>query len=394
MDETAALARAHELARGAVEVISLPELAERISQGRALRIKLGLDPTAPDLHLGHSVVLKKLRDFQRDGHTVVFLIGDFTAMIGDPSGRSEARRPLSRGEISQNAETYRTQAFKILDPARTEVRFNSEWMNVLTVRRLIEIASRQSVARLLERDDFEKRIASQEPLFLHELLYPLIQGFDSVSLQADLEIGGTDQKFNLLVGRELQRSFGQAPQVVMTMPLLEGLDGVRKMSKSYGNYVGLTEPPAEMFGKLMSVSDALMLRYYEVLTGDGAAQVAAIKSGSFHPMEAKKQLAAHLVAEYHGKDAANAARAFFESRFQRREVPDSVPVYRIGGDLWICELMKQLNFARSTSEARRLVGQGAVRVDGQTVTDLDFRFIPGEHAVLEVGRRRVARIER
>jgi tyrosyl-tRNA synthetase len=394
MDENQSLARAQRLARGAVELIALADLAERIAQGRALRIKLGLDPTAPDLHIGHSVVLKKLRDFQRDGHTVVFLVGDFTALIGDPTGRSETRKPLSREEISRNAETYRTQAFAILDPALTEVRFNSEWMNDLSVSRLIEIASRLSVARLLERDDFEKRLESQEPLFLHELLYPLIQGYDSVALRADLEIGGTDQKFNLLVGRELQRAFGQPPQIVMTMPLLEGLDGVRKMSKSLGNAVGLTEAPTEMFGKLMSVSDALMLRYYEVLTDVSPDRLAAIRSGAVHPMEAKKQLAGRIVAEYHGAGAAKAARAFFESKFQRHEVPDSVPVFRIDGDLWICELIKQLNFARSTSEARRLVGQGAVRVDGQTVTDLDFRFIAGEHRILEVGRRRVARIAR
>ncbi|MGH7863440.1 MAG: tyrosine--tRNA ligase [Candidatus Binataceae bacterium] len=394
MKENQALARAQRLAHGAVETIALAELAGRIADGRALRVKLGLDPTAPDLHLGHSVVLKKLRDFQRDGHTVVFLVGDFTALIGDPTGRSETRKPLSRGEISHNAETYRTQAFTILDSAQTEVRFNSEWMNELSVSRLIEIASRLSVARLLERDDFEKRLESQEPLFLHELLYPLIQGFDSVALNADVEIGGTDQKFNLLVGRELQRAFGQPPQIVMTLPLLEGLDGVRKMSKSLGNAVGLTDPPAEMFGKLMSVSDALMLRYYQLLTEVRPAELAAIKSGAIHPMEAKKQLAGRIVAEYHGAGAAEVARTYFESKHQRHEVPDGVAVYRIDGDLWICELIKQLKFARSTSEARRLVGQGAVRVDGHPVTDLDFRFVPGEHHIVEVGRRRVARIER
>ena len=352
-----------------------------------------MDPTAPDLHLGHSLTLKKLRDFQRAGHTVIFLIGDFTAMIGDPTGRSETRKPLTREQITQNSETYRGQAFKILDPARTEVRFNSEWMSEMGVARLIEIASKLSVARMLERDDFEARLSKEEPLFLHELLYPLIQGFDSVALQADLEIGGTDQKFNMLLGRELQRAYGQHPQVVMTFPLLEGLDGVRKMSKSYGNYVGLTDAAEDMFGKLMSVPDQLMVKYYELLTDVSEKEVAAIKSGTVHPMEAKKRLAATIVEEYHGADAARRAQEFFESKFQRREVPSSVQVYRIANDLWICELMKQIKFTPSTTEARRLIVQGAVRVDGQTITDVNFKFIPGEHKILEVGKRRVARIE-
>jgi tyrosyl-tRNA synthetase len=386
--------RAVALSRGAVEVISQPELVEKLKLGRPLRIKLGMDPTAPDLHLGHTITLKKLRDFQRDGHTVIFLVGDFTAMIGDPTGRSETRKPLSRGDISANAETYRGQAFKILDPAHTEVRFNSEWMDDLGVRRLIELAAHISVARLLERDDFEKRLENEEPLFLHELLYPLIQGYDSVALEADIEIGGTDQKFNMLVGRELQRAFKQSPQVVMTMPLMEGLDGERKMSKSLGNYVGITEKPDEMFGKLMRVSDPLMARYYQLLTEVSTEEITGIKSGKVHPMEAKKRLASMLVEEYHGADAAKAARNYFESKFQRKEVPTNVPVYRIAEDIWICELMKQLNFAPSNSEARRLLSQGAVRVDGEIIKDQNFRFVPGEHKVLEVGKRRVARIER
>jgi tyrosyl-tRNA synthetase len=381
------------LSRGAVEVISQAELTEKLKLGRPLRIKLGMDPTAPDLHLGHTITLKKLRDFQRDGHTVVFLVGDFTAMIGDPTGRSETRKPLARADISANAETYRGQAFKILDPEHTEVRFNSEWMDDLGVRRLIELAAHISVARLLERDDFEKRLEAEEPLFLHELLYPLIQGYDSVALEADIEIGGTDQKFNMLVGRELQRAFKQAPQVVMTMPLMEGLDGERKMSKSLGNYVGIAEKPDEMFGKLMSVSDPLMARYYQLLTDVTPDEIAGIKSGKVHPMEAKKRLASMLVEEYHGATAADAARAYFESKIQRKEVPTNVPVYRIAEDIWICELMKQLNFAPSNSEARRLLSQGAVRVDGETIKDQNFRFVPGQHKVLEVGKRRVARIE-
>ncbi len=393
MNEDQANEQAAALARGCSEVISPAELAAKLALGRPLRIKLGMDPTAPDLHLGHSLTLKKLRDFQDAGHSVIFLVGDFTAMIGDPTGRSETRKPLTREQIESNAETYRAQAFKILDRERTEVRFNSEWMNEMGVRRLIEIAAKVSVARLLERDDFEKRLADQEPLFLHELLYPVIQGYDSVALEADLEIGGTDQKFNMLVGRELQRHFGQAPQAVMTMPLLEGLDGVRKMSKSIGNYVGLTDKPEDMYGKLMSAPDQLMVRYYELLTKAAPEEIAAVKSGGLHPMEAKKRLARAIVAEYHGARAANRAEQYFESKFQRREIPVSAQVYRIAEDLWICELMKQLQFTPSTSEARRLVSQGAVRVDGRTITDVNFRFVPGEHKVLEVGKRRVARIE-
>ncbi len=335
-----------------------------------------------------------MRDFQDAGHTVVFLVGDFTAAIGDPSGRSETRKPLDREQIERNAETYKRQVFKILDPARTEIRFNSEWMDRLSLRELIKIAAHISVARLLERDDFEQRLEAEQPLFLHELLYPLIQGYDSVAISADVELGGTDQKFNMLLGRELQRAFAQPPQVVMTFPLLEGLDGVRKMSKSYGNYVAVTEAPEEMFGKLMSVSDAMMLRYYELLTDGAADQIAAIKSHAIHPMEAKKRLAGMIVEEYHGAEAARAARENFETRFQRREIPANVPVFRLADELWVCELMKQLKFVSSTSEARRLIGQGAVRVDGEPVTDANFRFVPGRHSLLEVGKRRIARIQR
>ena len=393
MEEHEAKEQALELGRSAAEVISNDELAARLREGRPLRVKLGMDPTAPDLHLGHSVTLKKLRDFQRGGHTVIFLVGDFTAMIGDPTGRSETRKPLSRDQIVANAETYQRQVAKILDPALTEVRFNSEWMDKLDIRGLIEIAAKLSVARMLERDDFEKRLAAEEPLFLHELLYPLVQGYDSVALRADVELGGTDQKFNMLVARELQRAFGQPPQVVITMPLLEGLDGVRKMSKSYGNAVGLTDEPRDMFGKLMSIPDRMMPRYFELLTDVEPAELAAMRSGEAHPMESKKRLATIIVAEYYGDAAAKDARDYFESKFQRREVPQDVPVFRIAAELWICELLKQLGFAASTNEARRLVGQGAVRVDRQTVTDINFHFVPGQHRILEVGKRRVARIE-
>src|SRR5258706_5054943 len=332
VDDTQAKNHAAALSAGAVEVISAAEMAAKLALGRPLRIKLGMDPTAPDLHLGHSLTLKKLRDFQDAGHTVIFLVGDFTAMIGDPTGRSETRKPLTREQISQNAETYRSQAFRILDPKKTEVRFNSEWMNELSIRQLIEIEARVSVARLLERDDFEKRLKNEEPLFLHELLYPVIQGYDSVALEADLEIGGTDQKFNMLVGRELQRHYGQPPQAVMTMPLLEGLDGVRKMSKSLGNYVALTDKPEDMYGKLMSVPDQLMVRYYELLTNARPEEIAAVKSGELHPMEAKKRLAQTIVEEYHGEDAAARAQQYFESKHQRREIPASAQVYRIAED--------------------------------------------------------------
>ena len=394
LDDHEATEQATELSRNAAEVISSAELAAKLTLGRPLRIKLGMDPTAPDLHLGHSISLKKLRDFQRSGHTVIFLVGDFTAMIGDPTGRSETRKPLSPEQIKANAATYQSQVAMLLDPAKTEVRFNSEWMSQVDTRKLIEIAAKLSVARMLERDDFEKRLANQEPLFLNEILYPLIQGYDSVALNADLEIGGTDQKFNMLVGRELQRAYGQPPQVVMTMPLLEGLDGVRKMSKSYGNYVGLTDTPEQMYGKLMSVSDRLMIRYYELVTEAPPNAIAGIKSGAVHPMEAKKRLAATIVTEYHGADAARRAQKYFETKFQRHEVPADIPTFKVVDEMWVCELMKQLSFATSTSEARRLLSQGAVRVDGETVTDANFRFVPGDHKILEVGKRRVARIER
>jgi tyrosyl-tRNA synthetase len=393
-DESEAKEQADALGHNASEVISPAELASKLAEGRPLRIKLGMDPTAPDLHLGHSITLKKMRDFQRRGHTVIFLVGDFTAMIGDPTGRSETRKPLSPEQIRTNAQTYQNQVAQVLDPAKTEVRFNSEWMGQVDTRKLIEIAAKLSVARMLERDDFEKRLANQEPLFLHELLYPLVQGYDSVALKADVELGGTDQKFNMLVARDLQRAYGQQPQVVMTMPLLEGLDGVRKMSKSYGNYVALTDKPEEMFGKLMSVSDQLMIRYYNLLTDADAAEIAAVKSGAIHPMEAKKRLAELIVSEYHSAEAAEAARRYFETKFQRHEIPADVPTFKIGQEMWICELMKQLGFAPSTSEARRLLSQGAVRVDGRTITDVNFHFVPGDNSILEVGKRRVARIER
>jgi tyrosyl-tRNA synthetase len=394
VDKEQALELTRRLSRRAVEVISPEELTAKLQEDRPLRIKLGMDPTAPDLHLGHTITLRKMREFQECGHKVIFLVGDFTAAIGDPTGRSEVRKPLTREQIEANAETYKRQVFKILDPQRTEVRFNSEWLDRISLRELIRIAARLSVARLLERDDFAKRMQDQQPLFLHELLYPLMQGYDSVAIKADVELGGTDQTFNLLVGRELQRAFGQTPQVVMTFPLLEGLDGVRKMSKSYGNYVGITEPAQDMFGKLMSIPDALMPRYYELLTDAGADEIDAVRRQQVHPMDAKKRLAARITAEFQGSEATAQAQAYFETRFQRREVPQDIPVFRIAEQMWICELMKQLRFVPSTSEARRLIGQGAVRVDGEPLSDVNFRFEPGRNRLLEVGKRRIARIER
>ena len=386
------------LTKGAEETIRVDELRAKLEcaakTGKPLRVKAGFDPTAPDIHLGHTVLIRKLKHFQDLGHTVIFLIGDFTGMIGDPSGRNTTRPALTPEEVAANAETYKKQVFKILDPNKTVVDFNNRWLGKLSSHEWVTLCSKYTVARMLERDDFSKRLAEQRPISMHELLYPLSQAYDSVALEADVELGGTDQKFNMLLGRELQRAYGQPPQVVMTFPLLEGLDGVRKMSKSLGNYVGVTEDPREMFGKLMSISDALMVRYYELLTEVEEPELAAIKNHAVHPMEAKKRLASMIVEEYHGTQASRAAREHFETRFQRREIPADVPVFKVADELWICELMKQLKFVPSTNEARRMIGQGAVRVDGQPVTDVNFRFVPGRHTLLEVGKRRIAKIER
>src|SRR5215510_792216 len=310
-----------EIQRGTVDIIPLEELRRKLERGRPLRIKLGADPSAPDLHFGHTVVLNKLRQFQELGHVVIFLIGDFTAMIGDPTGRSETRKALSREQIKQNATTYTQQVFRILDSKRTEVRFNSEWLDALSPAEMVRLCGHYTVARLLERDDFAKRFRENTPIHVHELLYPLVQGYDSVALQADVEVGGTDQRFNLLVGRELQRSYGQEPQVILTMPLLEGIDGVQKMSKSLGNYISITEAPTEIYGKVMSISDPIMVKYYELLSAVDTAHVEAIKRGDIHPMDAKQQLAAELVTRFHGTEAANIAAADFVQRFQRRELP-------------------------------------------------------------------------
>ncbi len=382
------------LTRGALEILPEGGLKEKLRdaelENRPLRVKAGFDPTAPDLHLGHTVLLEKLRHFQVCGHQVIFLIGDFTGMIGDPTGKSETRPPLTHEEVLINAETYKEQVFKILDPAQTEVRFNSEWLNNLTAADLIRIAAKATVARMLERDDFEKRYKSGRPIAVHEFLYPLLQGYDSVALDADVEIGGNDQKFNLLMGRHLQEAYGQSPQVVMTMPLLEGLDGVQKMSKSLGNYVAITDAPREQFGKLMSISDELMLRYYELLTDEDLDAVRAM-----HPMEAKKRLAAKIIGRFHGKEAADAARLEFERVFSRHQVPEHLPEKTLPaeeGRLWIVRALSESGLTTSNSEAVRLIRQGALSVDGKKILDKDFHLEPGGPYLIKLGKRRFLRL--
>ncbi len=383
------------LRRGAVEILLEDELVKKLERGKPLKIKAGFDPTAPDLHLGHTVLLQKMKQFQDLGHDVIFLIGDFTGMIGDPTGRSETRKPLTREEVEKNAATYKEQVFKILDPQKTIVDFNSRWMERMNAVALIELAAKHTVARMLEREDFKTRYQNQQSITIHEFLYPLIQGYDSVALKADVELGGTDQRFNLLVGRELQREYGQEPQVVLTMPLLEGTDGVNKMSKSLGNYIGISEAPEDIFGKMMSISDDLMWRYAELLSERPLADIqrtrAETAEGKAHPMDFKKALAEEIVARFHGAAAAHSAREYFETRFQKRQVPKNIrtqfsPPERVG----ICQLLVDLKFARSKREARGLVAQGAVRVDGQAVSDINFEFQRKLHRLVEVGKMRIA----
>jgi tyrosyl-tRNA synthetase len=383
------------LGRGCVEILEAAELRERLRAGKPLRVKAGFDPTAADLHLGHTVLLQKLRQFQQLGHQVIFLIGDFTARIGDPTGRSETRPVLSRESIDANARTYVEQVGKILEMDTVEVRRNSEWLDPLGSDGMLRLAAQYTVARMLERDDFEKRYRDGRPIGVHEFLYPLIQGHDSVVLEADVEIGGTDQKFNLLVGRHLQRAQARAPQVVLTMPLLEGTDGQQKMSKSLGNAIGVNDAPDEMFGKLLSISDELMFRYYELLSDRTLAEVADIRAGRVHPMEAKKGLAAEMVARFHGAEAASAARSAFESRFQRRETPTDVPVHEWTGgasSVAICRLLHETGLAASKGEARRLVEQGAVRIDGEKFIDPMGEVPAIGTPLLEVGKRRILRV--
>ena len=387
------------LRRGTVEVISGEELSRKVAasarEKRPLRLKAAFDPTAPDLHLGHTVLIQKLKHFQEAGHQVVFLIGDFTGMIGDPSGKSETRKALTREDVERNAVTYKEQIFKILDPERTEVRFNSEWLSPLRIEEMVRVAAQMTVARMLERDDFRKRYEEERPISIHEFLYPLFQGYDSVALRADVEFGGTDQKFNLLVGRDLQRAYGQEPQVVMTTPLLVGLDGVNKMSKSLGNYVGITEPPETIFGKMMSVSDGLMVVYYELLSDIGVAELAALKEGlsdgSRHPMDAKIALAREIVTRFHGAAAARVAEDGFRGRFSRKEFPDDarrVEVAADGGTPDLATLVSRVSGSfTSKSAARRLIAQGGVEVNGERATDPSVLLRSPAEIRLKIGKK-------
>jgi tyrosyl-tRNA synthetase len=384
--------------RGCEELISEPELVRKLGQGRPLRIKLGLDPTAPDLHLGHTVVLNKMRHFQDLGHTVQFLIGDFTGMIGDPSGKNQTRPPLSREEILQNAKSYRAQMAKVLDPEKTQILFNSEWSDKLGAEGMIRLAARYTVARLLERDDFAKRFSAREPIAVHELLYPLMQGYDSVAMKADVELGGTDQKFNLLVGRELQRDFGQEPQCILTMPLLEGTDGKEKMSKSLGNYVGIAEPPREIFGKLMRISDDMMWRYAELLSFAPASTLRQWRSevdAGRNPREVKALFAQEIVGRFHGVAAAKEALAEFEQRFRHGVLPEDMPdviVRSSQQEMPVVQMLKQAGLVPSVSEAARMIEQGGVKLDGAKVSDKALRIARGKTVVAQVGKRRFARV--
>ena len=398
-DTQEALAR---IAHGAVDLLPAGELLERLESsaqaGRVLRVKLGMDPTAPDLHLGHTVLLQKARQFQDLGHQVLFVVGDFTAMIGDPTGKNVTRKPLSVDDVAANAATYQEQVFKILDPARTEVVFNSVWLGALRPEAVIQLAAKYTVARMLERDDFHKRYVGGQPIAIHEFLYPLLQGYDSVVLDADIELGGTDQRFNLLVGRELQREYGRIPQLVLTMPILEGLDGVQKMSKSLGNTIGVQEPPGEMFGKIMSISDTLMWRYYTLLSRRPMAEQQAMQreaeNGQRNPRDIKLDLAGELVARFHGEFAAQQAREGFLARFQRHELPSDLPLLEMAAPqaMRLTGILVQAGLAASTSEAMRKIREGAVRLDGERVSDPALTLSAGAEHLLQFGKRHFARI--
>lgn len=385
--------------RGCDELLVQTEFAQKLarseSTGVPLRVKLGLDPTAPDIHLGHTVVLNKMRQLQDLGHTVIFLIGDFTSMIGDPSGRNNTRPPLTREQIEANAKTYYAQASLVLDPARTEIRYNSEWCDPLGARGMIQLASRYTVARMMERDDFSKRFKGGLPISVHEFLYPLMQAYDSVALKSDLELGGTDQKFNLLVGRELQKEYGQEPQCILTMPLLEGTDGVEKMSKSKGNYIGISETAESMFGKLMSVSDTLMWRYYELLSFSSLEEIAALRTeieAGRNPRDAKVKLAQEIVGRFHSRQAAEAALASFEARFRDGAIPENMPEVSIGGaPVGILKVLREAGLVASGAEAQRNIEQGGVRVDGARIEDRTILLAPGTY-VVQVGKRKFARV--
>ncbi len=388
-----------DIRRGADEIIPEAELIERLETGRPLRIKAGFDPTAPDLHLGHTVLINKMRQFQELGHTVIFLIGDFTGMIGDPSGKSSTRPPLTREDIQDNAGTYKEQIFKILDSEKTEIRFNSEWFMSRGADFMIELAAKHTVARMLERDDFRQRYKNERSISIHEFLYPLVQGYDSVALECDVELGGTDQKFNLLVGRQIQQAYGQPPQVVLTTPLLEGLDGEQKMSKSLGNYVGITDPPDEMFGKLMSVSDDLMWRYFELLSFRTVVDIQQLEkevADGKNPRDCKFELGMEIVDRFHGGGAGEKAKANFISRFQKGALPEDLPretVTSAEPEIGIAYVLVQARLSASTSEALRKISEGAVRINGKKVTDRGATISVGTTAVVQIGKRRITRVE-
>jgi tyrosyl-tRNA synthetase len=382
------------IARGTDEITKLQELEERLGLDRPLRVKVGFDPTAPDIHLGHTVIINKMRQFQDLGHTVIFLIGDFTGLIGDPTGKNVTRKPLTPEQVQENAETYARQVFKILDPDRTEIRFNSEWLNALGSAGMVKLAARYTVARMLERDDFEARYRNNQPIAIHEFLYPLAQGYDSVFLECDVEMGGTDQKFNLHVGRHLQQHYGQPPQVIITLPLLEGLDGVQKMSKSLGNYVGITEAPGEMFGKLMSVTDELMWRYFDLLSFRGNDELAKLRAdvaAGRNPRDVKFLLCEEIIERFHDRAAAEAAREEFIARFREGEMPEDMPEQAIdtGGEgIGIAAALTRCGLTSSNSEAFRMIQQGGVRIDGEKISDRRLQLAPGFSGILQVGKRR------
>jgi len=387
-----------ELKRGVIDSFSDEELLERLKSGKKLRIKLGMDPTAPDIHLGHTVVLNKLRQFQELGHEVIFLIGDFTAMIGDPTGKNVTRQPLSKEVVMENAKTYQAQAFKILDSKKTKIVSNSKWMNKLSAADLVRLAATHTVARMLERDDFHKRYKDNQPIAIHEFLYPLLQGYDSVEIKADVELGGTDQTFNLLMGRELQKHFRQKPQCILTTPLLEGLDGVKKMSKSLNNYIGIMDAPEEMFGKLMSISDELMWRYYELLSFKTLAEITSLKKAvaeGRNPRDVKVELALELVERFHDKKAAIAAHQHFIDRFKKHELPEDMEILKLkanGQDLGIGYLLQKAGLVKTTSEAMRMIKQGAVKIDGERVEDPKLAIKVGKVHIYQVGKRRFAKV--
>ncbi|TCK19253.1 tyrosyl-tRNA synthetase [Thiogranum longum] len=387
-----------QIRRGAEEILVESELVERLKTGKPLRVKAGFDPTAPDLHLGHTVLLNKLRQFQDLGHEAIFLIGDFTGMIGDPTGKNITRKPLTRDEVIENAKTYEQQIFKILDPEKTLVMFNSSWMNEMSAADLIQLAAKHTVARMLERDDFNKRYGSGQPIAIHEFLYPLVQGYDSVALKADVELGGTDQKFNLLVGRQLQEAYGQKPQTVLTMPILEGLDGVQKMSKSLGNYIGIADAPDEMFGKLMSISDDLMWRYFELLSFRPLSEISKLRQQmeeGRNPRDIKFELGVEIVERFHTRQAAEQAQQNFVERFQKGAMPDDMPKVELvadAGGIPIANALKDAGLTSSTSESMRMIRQGAVKLDGEKISDAKLRLDPDHEFVCQVGKRRFAQV--